>query len=69
MVFSQNLELILREVEQHVSAAGWDQPVRLFGLVLTSELMASDPQLADQLKLSENLSLTSIEQEIDLAKT
>ncbi len=68
MVFSQNLELILREVEQHVSAAGWDQPVRLFGLVLTSELIASDPQLADQLKLSENLSLTSIEQEIEPGK-
>ncbi|MEY4492989.1 MAG: hypothetical protein RL355_338, partial [Actinomycetota bacterium] len=54
METSENLESILREVEQHVSAAGWDQPTRLFALVSTKELMASDPQISAELGLSES---------------
>ncbi|MEY4312381.1 MAG: hypothetical protein RLZZ571_1151 [Actinomycetota bacterium] len=64
METSENLESILREVEQHVSAAGWDQPTRLFALVSTKELMASDPDLANELGLSADQPLTSIEQEV-----
>ena len=64
METSENLESILREVEQHVSAAGWDQPTRLFALVSTKELMASDPQISAELGLSESQPLTSIEQEV-----
>ena len=64
METSENLDSILREVEKHVSAAGWDQPARLFALVSTKELMESDPDLAQELGLSESQALTSIEQEI-----
>jgi len=69
MVSPKNLELILREVEEHVSSAGWDQPTRLFALVSTAELIASDPQLAETLNLTENLALTSIEQEVPIGQT
>lgn len=64
METGENLESILREVEQYVSAAGWDQPTRLFALVSTTELMASDPDLANELDLSAEQPLTSIEQEV-----
>jgi hypothetical protein len=37
------------ETEQHVAAAGWDQPPRLFALVRTRELLRREPALADQL--------------------
>lgn len=37
------------EVEGHVGEAGWDQPPRLFALVLTSDVLAAQPDLADQL--------------------
>ncbi len=68
MVSPKNLELILREVEEHVSSAGWDQPTRLFALVSTADLIASDPQLAETLNLTENLALTSIEQEVPIGQ-
>lgn len=64
MQINDNLEPILREVELHVSAAGWDQPARLFALVSTSELIAADPKLAQELNLSAEQELTSVEQEI-----
>jgi hypothetical protein len=38
-----------REVEEFVAAAGWDQPPQLFALVTTGTLLASQPELADQL--------------------
>ena len=60
----ENLEAILREVEEHVGAAGWDQPARLFALVSTAELIASDPKLAEELNLTEDQPFTSVEQEI-----
>ena len=37
------------EIEKHVSTAGWDQPAQLFALVPTAELLAAEPQLADEL--------------------
>lgn len=64
MDYSDNLELILREVETHISSAGWDQPARLFALVSTAELIATDPELARELNLTEDMALTSVEQEI-----
>jgi hypothetical protein len=40
------LPALVREVESHVAAGGWDQPARLFALVGTAELLALEPQLA-----------------------
>jgi hypothetical protein len=37
------------ELEQHVAAAGWDGPVRLFALINTVAALAADPALAQQL--------------------
>jgi hypothetical protein len=58
----------LSEVEAHVTAAGWDQPVRLFALAPTAELLAGDPQLAPALGIEPGETpppgaLTPIEQE------
>ena len=64
MDFALNLEALVREVEDHVASAGWDQPVRLFALVPTSNLLASNPQVAAELGISADLPLTSVEQEI-----
>ncbi|MDO5712739.1 MAG: PPA1309 family protein [Micrococcales bacterium] len=38
-----------RDIERHVAAAGWDQPVRLFALVPTHDLRSTQPQLASAL--------------------
>lgn len=38
-----------REIEEFVASAGWDQPVQLFALVPTRELLTAEPTLADQL--------------------
>lgn len=45
------LTLTVTEVEAHVAEAGWDQPVRLFALVETADLLAREPQLAETLGL------------------
>ncbi|GAA3545255.1 hypothetical protein AFL01nite_15720 [Aeromicrobium flavum] len=50
------------EVESHVGDGGWDQPPRLFALVLTADLLAAQPELADELGDPE--SYTPIEQEL-----
>lgn len=50
------------EVEEHVAGAGWDQPPRLFALVLTADLLANQPELADQ--LGDPDTYTPIEQEM-----
>ena len=49
------------EVRRHVSGAGWDQPPRLFALVLTSALLKAQPELASQLCSADVY--TAIEQE------
>ncbi|NUT93544.1 MAG: hypothetical protein HOY78_16150 [Saccharothrix sp.] len=43
------LPAVAREVEQFVSAAGWNQPPQLFALVPTADLLAQQPELAGQL--------------------
>lgn len=56
----------LMEIERHVSHGGWDQPARLFALVATSELVAAEPSLADQIARPDDLpegALSSIEQD------
>lgn len=59
----------LLELERHVREAGWDQPPRLFALVPTDELLATEPALAATLGLRGSAdgapadALTAIEQE------
>jgi hypothetical protein len=43
------LTLAALDTERHVARDGWDQPVRLFALVPTAELLAHEPGLADSL--------------------
>jgi hypothetical protein len=43
------LPQVIREVEDFAAAAGWDQPPQLFALVPTADLLASQPDLSDQL--------------------
>lgn len=43
-----DLFTVAREVEEFVSGAGWDQAPQLFALVPTDELLARQPELADQ---------------------
>jgi hypothetical protein len=43
---------VVRELEAHVAAAGWDQPLRLFALVPTAQLVSAEPELAASLALS-----------------
>ena len=56
----RGLAAAVLEIERHASAAGWDQPARLFALVETAELVAREPQLAASLG---DEALTAIEQE------
>jgi len=65
---STRLTRAVIEIEQHVAAAGWDQPPRLYALVETTDLVRSEPALAEQLgALAEGPAaadhLTSVEQE------
>lgn len=64
MDFALNLEALVREVEDHVGSAGWDQPVRLFALVPTESLIAANPDVAADLGISAEMPLTSVEQEL-----
>ncbi|SDJ32274.1 hypothetical protein SAMN05444157_2820 [Frankineae bacterium MT45] len=62
------LDSLAAEIENHVSTAGWDQIPRLFAMVSTRELVASDAGAASSLGLSEHDeiaadALTPIEQE------
>ena len=49
MSTEHSLNRAVREVETHVSAFGWDGPVRLFALVRTAEALRREPDLASQL--------------------
>lgn len=66
---SDALIAALLELERHVRADGWDQSPRLFALVRTDEVIAAEPQLADQLGLRSTAdgghpdALTAIEQD------
>ncbi|OYO05072.1 hypothetical protein CGZ95_01860 [Enemella evansiae] len=66
---SDALVAALIELEHHVGAGGWDQPARLFALVLSDELIAAEPELAAHLGIRGSAdghppgALTAIEQE------
>lgn len=55
----------LVELEHHVGQAGWDQPPRLFALVRTEVLIASEPALARELglRVTATDALTAVEQD------
>lgn len=56
-----DLNIVVRELEQHASRSGWDQPAQLFALVPTDELIAREPGLAEE--LTDARSLTPVQQE------
>ena len=61
------LTAIAVKIEEHADSNGWDQPPRLYALVPTAELIANEPQVAEQFGLSVETtppgSLTPIEQD------
>ena len=60
------LRAAVREIEEHASEAGWDQPARLYALVPTADLLAREPALAAAMGLEAATaagSLTPIEQD------
>jgi len=46
---SSALTLAVHEIETFVAAEGWDQPARMFALALAPELVAAEPDLAEEL--------------------
>jgi hypothetical protein len=56
----QAVRAVVREIEAHAAAAGWDRPARLYALVPTQDLLASEPSLAGLLGEG---ALTPVEQE------
>lgn len=61
---SQFLLDVVREIESHVAADGWDQPPRLFALVRTDDLAEREPELAKALGLRPGVEgLTPVEQD------
>ena len=59
MTFAAELPNLLREIDHHVSSAGWDQPARLFALVPNAALVEAG--VADQ----DATGLGAVEQEIE----
>lgn len=56
----------IAEVDRHLALGGWDQPTRLYALVRTADLVASEPALALTLGLSPSPAadaLTPVEQD------
>jgi hypothetical protein len=54
------------EVDRHLSQGGWDQPTRLYALVRTADLLATEPALGHTLGLAASTdarALTPVEQE------
>jgi hypothetical protein len=51
---------VVREIERHTAAEGWDRPARLYALVPTEQLLAQEPSLAGVLG---DGALTPVEQE------
>ncbi len=49
------LPVAVREVEDFLAEAGWDQPPKLFALVPTAELLAAEPGLAGSLAVGQGL--------------
>ena len=44
-----DLAVAVAEVEEFAGSAGWDQPPAMFALVVTSDLLAAQPELAPSL--------------------
>ena len=59
------LTLAALDTERHVARSGWDQPVRLFALVPTADLVAQEPHLAGDLATHDAVAgaLSAVEQE------
>lgn len=59
------LTLAALDTERHVARDGWDQPVRLFALVPTAELLEHEPGLAPSLAVHDAAAgaLSAVEQE------
>ena len=64
-MLNEALTAAVLDVERYVSAAGWDQPARLFALAPTAALVKAAPDLAAQLGAPDRAPghLSSIEQE------
>ena len=63
---SELLSQAVREIEQFVARDGWDQVPRMFALAWASELVASEPDLAEELGISpHDPGFVPIEQEWD----
>ncbi|WP_067965620.1 PPA1309 family protein [Nocardiopsis trehalosi] len=54
------------DIERHASDQGWDQPIRVYALVPTADLVAREPALAEMLGVTGEVGpdeLTPVEQE------
>ncbi|MFD0773689.1 PPA1309 family protein [Streptomonospora algeriensis] len=63
---SFNIREAVLELERHAAGQGWDQPVRIYALVPTTDLMEREPALAEMLGLTGDVpadDLTPVEQE------
>jgi hypothetical protein len=57
------LDAVVAEIERHLDTQGWGQPPRLYALVRTRDLLASQPQLAETLEDADPDSYTPVEQD------
>ena len=62
----QEFTKLVTSLEVDVSRAGWDQPVRLFALVHTADLLAEEPNAVEALGIDATALYTPIEQEVDV---
>lgn len=63
---SFNIRDAVLELERHAAGQGWDQPVRVYALVPTSDLVEREPALAEMLGLTGGIAaddLTPVEQD------
>jgi hypothetical protein len=58
-----DLDAVVTEIERHLDAEGWGRPPRLYALVRTADLLASEPHLAATLGDADPDSLTPVEQD------
>ncbi|POM24783.1 hypothetical protein BTM25_34210 [Actinomadura rubteroloni] len=57
------LEEVVRDLERHTAAGGWDAPPRLYALVPSAELRTAEPELADELGIgADGETLAALEQ-------
>lgn len=60
---SDRLIAVLADVERHVGELGWDQPARLFALVMTRDLLEMEPQLVGKVPFTSQDALSAVEQD------